>query len=342
MSRLHRTAGNAVEYSSQLMAKMPGWKSSSIWRRFAVHLTAVIGVFLLLTLLIVLNVSLPQASSEARRQTDREILRQKRQLIVALKREVGGSPGGGQMGGSPGGGQMGGSPGGGQMGGSMPASEAAAVRALLQRREAGIMRQISDLDKLETLARAKRTPRSLAASRAEAGALAAALDPQLEVYPYEEVIHRIHRRVVYMLLIIFVCILGMTYVFIRDVVDPLEGLIATSRSVSTGDLSVTFPVRGQAYRRDELDELASILNDLLANFQEAFLLIRALNQGVREGLERIEPALGRVAAEELRRSLKDEHREAYAQAAEVGEIVASFEFFRSTGLPDGEPGEEAG
>ncbi len=315
MSRLHSTVGNAVEYSSQLMAKMPGRRSSSIWRRFAVHLTAVIGVFLLLTLLILLNVSLPQASSEARRQTDREILRQKRQLIVALKREVGDC---------------------------LPASEAAAVRALLQRREAGIVRQISDLNELETLERAKRAPRSLAASRAQAGALAATLDPQLEVYPHEEVIHRIHHRVVYMLLIIFVCILGMTYVFIRDVVDPLEGLIATSRSVSTGDLSVTFPVRGQAYRRDELDELAAILNDLLANFQEAFLLIRALNQGVREGLERIEPTLDRVAAEELRRGLREEHREAYARAVEVGDIVASFEFFRSTGLPDGEPGEEAG
>lgn len=272
---------------------------SSIWRRFALYLSGVTGLFLLLTILIVLRVSLPQASDAARRATDREILAHEIQQLTTLRAEI-------------------------VSRGAAPEVLAAVDEASRER-----ARRLDDLEALDQMLRAERSPEGLEAQDRATRSLESKLDAILARYPYESEIEKLHYRMAMMLVLIFVCLAGTTFVFIRDVIDPLEGLISTSREVRSGDLSVTFPVREEGYQHDELDELATVLNDLLANFQEAFLLIVALNKEVRSHLEAMVPVLDGVASDATREALREVHEEALTTANEVGEIVGSFEFYRA-------------
>ena len=77
-------------------------------------------------------------------------------------------------------------------------------------------------------------------------------------------IFNIYLRATLVVLVAFITLMLISYIFIKEVIDPLESIIQTSKKVARGDLSVTFEVK----TKDELGQLAEILNEMLANFQE--------------------------------------------------------------------------
>ncbi len=201
--------------------------------------------------------------------------------------------------------------------------------ALIERYEHQTSKLLRQMEELETLRRGLKTPENLAETQASIELKEESIAPLLNIYPAEQSIHDIHIKMILIVLIIFVCIAGMMFIFIRDVVGPLEGIIATSRSVSEGNLAVSFPVRESGVRRDEIDDLAIILNDLLANFQEAFLLIGSVNKESRLALDGMTESLSQVTDERIAGGLSKVHSEALSMSDEIEDILAGFDFYTS-------------
>ena len=88
-----------------------------------------------------------------------------------------------------------------------------------------------------------------------------------------------------LLLAIVAFSIAMTlYFFVKDIANPLDGMIMAAKRIRDGHLSATVPV----VSKDEIGQLGDIINDLTANLQEVLLFVGAVNSDLTDIIEEIE------------------------------------------------------
>jgi two-component system NtrC family sensor kinase len=107
-----------------------------------------------------------------------------------------------------------------------------------------------------------------------------------------------------MLTFLVVCGIGLavvfaiTYLITRRMISPLEQMAAAAKTIASGDLSVRVPV----HSRDEVGDLATSFNDMLASLQEMKTELeewgRTLEQRVKQRTEELVSAQQRMAQAE--------------------------------------------
>lgn len=114
-----------------------------------------------------------------------------------------------------------------------------------------------------------------------------------------------HKAILMVAIIMFVMVIVLT-MFVRNISEPLQHMIDQARKISGGDLRQTVKVPS----RNELAELANVINELSSNLQEAIMLSRnicsagALGITELEALLRQEEPLNPEAREKARQSLE--------------------------------------
>lgn len=76
--------------------------------------------------------------------------------------------------------------------------------------------------------------------------------------------------------------------FIRNITDPLQHMIDTSKLIALGDLSQTVSIRA----RNELAEMGNIVNELTSNLQEMLLLSKDMCASVDQFTGEISDVVG--------------------------------------------------
>ncbi|MDH5654519.1 MAG: HAMP domain-containing protein [Spirochaetia bacterium] len=131
----------------------------------------------------------------------------------------------------------------------------------------------------------------------------------LDVESLFEVFNIFQMRMILLLSVVTASIVGAFFMFTREIVSPMEGMVAATKKIADGDLSTTVPVKSD----DEIGQIGNLINDMSVNLQEMIIQIRQevkrLREKISEANEKVTKSLHTKeltrAIEEKRIKLKD-------------------------------------
>jgi methyl-accepting chemotaxis protein len=98
----------------------------------------------------------------------------------------------------------------------------------------------------------------------------AAADAKLDRKAVSLPITSLRNRMILLLIVVSGSIFGAFFLFARDIVSPMEGMVDATKKIAGGDLTVTVPVKSE----DELGQIAGLINDMNINLQDMIMQIR--------------------------------------------------------------------
>lgn len=123
-------------------------------------------------------------------------------------------------------------------------------------------------------------------------------------------------RMILMLLVVSFSIIGAFFLFTKDIVTPMEGMVGATKKIADGDLSASVPVLSN----DEIGQVGMLINEMSINLQDLILQLRSevdrLKQRIGIVNERVSETLHK---DELMSALKDKK----LNASEVRKIIAA-------------------
>lgn len=85
-------------------------------------------------------------------------------------------------------------------------------------------------------------------------------------------------RVILMLLVVSFSIIGAFFLFTKDIVAPMEGMVTATKRIADGDLSASVPVQSE----DEIGQVAMLINEMSVNLQDLILQLRSEVERLKE------------------------------------------------------------
>ncbi len=146
------------------------------------------------------------------------------------------------------------------------------------------------------------------------------LDPALLAGAFQP-LHDLQTRMLLLLSIVGLCVLIALGVFVREIADPLDGMVTAAKQIREGHLDVTVPVCS----KDEIGQLGEIFNDLTVNFQEVLLFVGAVNGDLNHVVEKIND--NRPDPDEGNEMLHEQLDLMTEKIDEMKEMVRSFDFY---------------
>lgn len=83
----------------------------------------------------------------------------------------------------------------------------------------------------------------------------------------DAVLKKLQHRMILVMGIVFLCVVATMFVFIRNIVEPLDAMGKAAKRITEGHLNETVPIRCQ----DEIGKIGELINDLAINLQEVLL-----------------------------------------------------------------------
>lgn len=100
-----------------------------------------------------------------------------------------------------------------------------------------------------------------------------------ESYVFEP-INNLRNRMILLLLVVSISIMAAFYLFTKDIVSPMDGMVEATKKIANGDLTISVPVMSE----DEIGQVASLINDMNVNLQDMIMQIR---QEINRHMEQI-------------------------------------------------------
>jgi methyl-accepting chemotaxis protein len=111
-------------------------------------------------------------------------------------------------------------------------------------------------------------------------------------------INNLRNRMILFLLVVSASIIGAFYMFTKDIISPMDGIVEATKKIAKGDLTVSVPVMSE----DEIGQIAGLINDMNLNLQD---MIFQVKQEVTRYKDKIEIATHRIS-ELVNEQVKDE------------------------------------
>lgn len=140
-------------------------------------------------------------------------------------------------------------------------------------------------------------------------------------------LERLRNKAVLMVAVILVVVVVVLTLFVKRITGPLSQIIRTARAIADGDLSRT--VESEA--RNELSELAGVLNDLTSNVQELLLAARNLKETGDALAEAVQRAADGDYCVEAREALSAPLSEWTGGSENLARFLEGFSFYSLSG-----------
>ncbi len=102
-------------------------------------------------------------------------------------------------------------------------------------------------------------------------------------------IYDLRNRMILFLMVVSASIIGAFYMFTKDIISPMDGIVKATKKIAKGDLTVSVPVMSE----DEIGQIAGLINDMNLNLQD---MIFQVKQEVARYKDKIEIATHRISA----------------------------------------------
>jgi methyl-accepting chemotaxis protein len=101
-------------------------------------------------------------------------------------------------------------------------------------------------------------------------------------------IYDLRNRMILFLLVVSSSIIGAFYMFTKDIISPMDGIVEATKKIARGDLTVSVPVMSE----DEIGQIAGLINDMNLNLQD---MIFQVKQEVNRYRDKIEMATKKIS-----------------------------------------------
>jgi nitrate/nitrite-specific signal transduction histidine kinase len=115
------------------------------------------------------------------------------------------------------------------------------------------------------------------------------------------------------------------YLYYRRVAVPLEGLTRAAKRMSRGELSATV----QVHPKHDFREIAQVINDMAANFQEVLLLMGTTVGNSQSAIERIERLIQHGNATGCTENLQEQLQAIKQDLELLNSVMREFEFYHT-------------
>ncbi len=93
-------------------------------------------------------------------------------------------------------------------------------------------------------------------------------------------VYDLRDRMILLLIVVSVSIIAAFFLFTKDIVSPMDGMVEATKRIAEGDLTVTVPVKSD----DEIGQVGRLINEMNVNLQDMIMQIR---QEIRRHMEQI-------------------------------------------------------
>ncbi len=132
-------------------------------------------------------------------------------------------------------------------------------------------------------------------------------------------------RMIVLLGALVICFGTIIYLFYKRIAAPLQKLTGAARRISRGDLSASALV----HSKDDFTEVAQVINDMAANFQEVLLLLGTTVGHSQVVLENMELRLGQEHTADNLDELRNHIRIMKKDLELLSGVVREFEFYQT-------------
>jgi len=150
-------------------------------------------------------------------------------------------------------------------------------------------------------------------------------DPLMTVPVQAELLDYVRTRMSLVLGVTILCLASIIYLYVHKIYRPLKKVVRATKEMSNGNLSN--PIRPNG--RDEVGELAEVINDLAANYQEVLLLTGTAVGKSSSAVERIEKLLDRGDKSAGQAELQEQVGAIKRDLEMLGSVVKDFEFYQT-------------
>lgn len=150
-------------------------------------------------------------------------------------------------------------------------------------------------------------------------------DPLMTVPVQAELLDYVRTRMSLVLGVTILCVASIIYLYVHKIYRPLKQVVRATKEMSNGNLSN--PIRPNG--RDEVGELAEVINDLAANYQEVLLLTGTAVGKSSSAVERIEKLLERGDKSAGQAELQEQVGVIKRDLEMLGSVVKDFEFYQT-------------
>lgn len=137
------------------------------------------------------------------------------------------------------------------------------------------------------------------------------------------VLKRMQFRMILIMAIVLVCVVATMFVFIRNIVEPLDTMGKSVKRIAEGHLDETVPIRC----RDEIGQIGELINDLSVNLQEVLLHVWNHTRQDLVLLEHMAEIIHAQPYEIFPQQVKDEFDFVRKDIEEMQEIVKAFDYY---------------
>jgi len=150
-------------------------------------------------------------------------------------------------------------------------------------------------------------------------------DPLMMVPVQAELLDYVRTRMSLVLGVTILLVASIIYLYVHKIYRPLKQVVRATKEMSNGNLSN--PIRPNG--RDEVGELAEVINDLAANYQEVLLLTGTAVGKSSSAVERIEKLLDRGDKSAGQAELQEQVGIIKRDLEMLGSVVKDFEFYQT-------------
>ena len=140
-----------------------------------------------------------------------------------------------------------------------------------------------------------------------------------------ETLDYVRMRMSLILGVMILCFGSMIYLYVLKIHRPLKRLTRATKEMSNGNLGAPIPSDGHG----EMGELAEIINDLAANYQEVLLLTGTAVGKSSSAVERIEKVLDQSGESAGQEELQKQVGLIKRDLEMLGSVVKDFEFYQT-------------
>jgi methyl-accepting chemotaxis protein len=150
-------------------------------------------------------------------------------------------------------------------------------------------------------------------------------EPLITVPVYAGIVDYVRRQMSALLAVTIFCLGSMVGLYVLRIHRPLQRLTKAAKEMSNGNLSVPIQSNG----RDEIGELADVINDLAANYQEVLLLTGTAVGKSSNAVEKIEKVLDQGGRGAGQVELQEQVGAIKRDLEMLGSVVKDFEFYQT-------------
>ena len=117
-------------------------------------------------------------------------------------------------------------------------------------------------------------------------------------------LYDLRNRMILLLLVVSVSIFGAFFLFTKDIVSPMDGMVDATKKIAGGDLTIIVPKMSE----DEIGQMAELINDMNVNQQDMIMQIKQEVERHNKKLNDASKKINKIMNEDITRNILTKKR----------------------------------